>query len=166
MLLPQGTAVGPILAAALEAAVPSIWVQGVDFYYSADPADNSLPRGTNEVSIQSLVAVLNAAAEFCPDADIVAAGFNQGTAVIAGAVGDAPATLRDRIVGVALFGYTLNPPSENNGQIPNYPPAQTTVFCPFLDFVCWIPSWTVSPAIYGFDALTGAAFLASRINTP
>jgi cutinase len=45
-----------------------------------------------------------------------------------------PEPIKQRIAGVALYGYTKN--KQNNSQIKGYPPENTKVFCPKADGVC------------------------------
>jgi cutinase len=42
----------------------------------------------------------------CPNAEIVAGGYSQGAALTAATIRDLSATIRNKIVGVVLFGYT------------------------------------------------------------
>lgn len=72
------------------------------------------------------------ASEKCPDAAVVAGGYSQGTAVMAGSLGDL--ANQDQVKGVVLFGYTKN--EQNDEQIPGYPPERTQIFCNTGDAVC------------------------------
>jgi cutinase len=42
----------------------------------------------------------------CPNAQIVAGGYSQGAALTAATIRDLSSTIRNKIVGVVLFGYT------------------------------------------------------------
>lgn len=50
------------------------------------------------------------------------------------AVSTVPATVRNKIKGVVLFGYTKN--AQKKGGIPNYPKDRVRVFCAKSDGVC------------------------------
>lgn len=159
----QGGTVGPDLAGALSSRVRSLWVQGVGGPYDAAIADNTLPRGSSAASIREGVRLINLAASKCPSARIVTAGYSQGAALIAAAISDLNSSVRDRVTGSALFGYTKN--RQNNGRIPNYPADRTRVYCNFGDLVCEGQLIVLAPHLaYGPDARGPAAvFLAGRI---
>lgn len=59
---------------------------------------------------------------------------SQGSALIANVVSQLEPEIKDKTKGVVLFGYTKN--AQTNGQIPNYPPEQTKVYCSQSDGVC------------------------------
>ena len=105
--------------------------------------------------------MFNMANEKCPDASVVAGGYSQGTAVIAGSLGEVDA--KDQVKGVVLFGYTKN--QQNDEQIPDYPKEQTKIFCNTGDAVCK-GSLSVQPAHFAYtQAASGEApkFLIDQI---
>ena len=90
-------------------------------------------------------------------------GYSQGTAVIAGAIPKLDASLRNRVVGTVLFGYTKN--RQNNGGIQNYPAENLKVFCAVGDLVC-TGTLTITAAHFSYagDAAKPAPqFLQSKI---
>ena len=70
----------------------------------------------------------------CPNTKIVAGGYSQGAALIAGAVSGLDDDVKSMVKGVVLYGYTKN--LQNDGSIPDYPKDQTKVFCNVDDGVC------------------------------
>lgn len=76
---------------------------------------------------------------------------SQGAALTAAAIRDVDASIRNKIVGTVLFGYTKN--QQNNGQIVNYPSDRLEVFCAIGDLVC-TGSLTITAAhlSYGDEA--------------
>lgn len=101
--------------------------------------------------------------EKCPDASVVAGGYSQGTAVMAGSLGELDDEVKEQVKGVVLFGYTKN--QQNREQIPDYPVDRTKIFCNTGDAVCR-GSLSVLPAHfqYGQDARGDAPeFLISQI---
>jgi len=85
--------------------------------------------------------------------------------VIFNTVSNLPPDLKNRVVGVALYGYTKN--KQNNGGVPNYPPANVKVFCPAKDGVC---GGKLNVNAGHFSYLTGSSqkegytFLTEKIN--
>ena len=129
----QGSSTGPAVASALEKEYgDDLWVQGVGDPYKAGMGTNSLPKGASQAAIDEATKMFNMANEKCPDAAVVAGGYSQGTAVIAGSVGEVENV--DQVKGVVLFGYTKN--RQNDEQIPGYPKEQTKIFCNTGDAVC------------------------------
>ena len=59
---------------------------------------------------------------------------SQGTAVMMNAVSKLPETIKKKVVGVVLFGYTKN--GQQKGGIPNYPKENVLVLCSKSDGVC------------------------------
>lgn len=102
---------------------------------------------------------MNMAMTKCPDSTIVVGGYSQGSAVVDNAIQGLPAASQAKIAGVALFGFTRN--AQDNGQIPGYPKAQTTVFCAQGDLVC-DNTLTITAAhlSYAANAPAAASFLA------
>jgi cutinase len=88
---------------------------------------------------------------------------SQGAALIAAAVSDLSATVREQVKGAVLFGYTKN--KQNNGQIPNYPADRTAIYCAEGDLVCE-GTLTIAPPHFSYDDEAegvAADFLASKI---
>lgn len=101
--------------------------------------------------------------EKCPDASVVAGGYSQGTAVMAGSIGELDDKVKEQIKGVVLFGYTKN--QQNREQIPDYPTDRTKIFCNTGDAVCR-GSLSVLPAHFRyFQDARGEApqFLISQV---
>lgn len=101
--------------------------------------------------------------EKCPDAAVVAGGYSQGTAVMAGSLGELEDDVKEQVKGVVLFGYTKN--QQNNERIPGYPTDRTKIFCNDGDAVCR-GSLSVLPAHFAYTrAARGEApeFLISQI---
>ena len=89
--------------------------------------------------------------------------ISQGSALIAAALSDVTAAVRNKVVGTVLFGYTQN--LQNREGIPSYPSNRLKVFCAFGDLVC-SGTLTILPAhlSYGDEAANEApAFLISKI---
>lgn len=148
----------------MEDEFDDIWVQGVGGPYTAGLGENALPRGTSQAAIDEAVRLFNLANEKCPDAAVVAGGYSQGTAVIAGALEDVEANVQDQVVGAVLFGYTKN--RQNDESIPGYPLERTEIFCNRGDRVCEGTLIIAAPHFaYTGDARGPAAdFLAGQIN--
>lgn len=106
----QGGSTGPAVARALERTygADQVWVQGVGGPYRADLASNAQPGGTNQAAIGEAVRLFELADQKCPETPIVAGGYSQGTAVIAGAIPKLDAGLQARVVGtVSTFGLSV-----------------------------------------------------------
>ena len=90
---------------------------------------------------------------------------SQGTAVIAAAIPALSATVRNKVVGTVLFGYTRN--QQNGGQIPSYPADRLLVDCAVGDPVC-SGTLTVNAAHLSYSSdgsgARAATFLAGKIS--
>ncbi|RBR05210.1 hypothetical protein FVER53590_12346 [Fusarium verticillioides] len=159
-----GITVGPILAEAMQLAIPDIWIQGVGGPYTADLAPNFLPEGTTDASIDEAKRLFQMAFDKCPDTPVVTAGYSQGTVVVGYALSELQIAVQNQVVGAALYGYTKN--EQLGGRIPNYPTDKTKIFCLPTDLVC-DGTLFILPAhfLYGADAAgPGPEFLVGQIN--
>ncbi|KAF7550315.1 hypothetical protein G7Z17_g5810 [Cylindrodendrum hubeiense] len=144
---------GPRVATKLEAeyGADGVWIQGVGGAYKATLGDNALPRGTSSAAIQEMLGLFADANTKCPDATLIAGGYSQGAALAAASITDVDSTIRDKIAGTVLFGYTKN--LQNDGEIPEYPADKTKVFCNVGDLVCTGSLIVAAPHLaYGPDA--------------
>ncbi|CAO2653017.1 Nn.00g024280.m01.CDS01 [Neocucurbitaria sp. VM-36] len=162
----MGLLTGAPLASALEShyGASSVWVQGVGDPYTADLGSNLLPGGTSQAAINEAVRLFNEANTKCPNSTVVAGGYSQGSAVIAGAIPKLSTTVRAQVKGVVFFGYTQN--QQNGGGIPSYPQEDLKVFCAAGDEVC-NGTLIITPAhlSYGDEAAGEASqFLESKID--
>ncbi|KAM0328569.1 hypothetical protein ACHAQA_004977 [Verticillium albo-atrum] len=160
----MGMSAGPAVARVLESKYPkAVWVQGVGGPYRADLMSNLLPAGASNAAIAEARRLLDMAAAKCPSAKVVAGGYSQGSAVMAGGLSSAPETTKRQVQGVVLFGYTRN--AQNGGRVPGFPAERTKVFCRAGDSVCR-GTLLVGPAHFGYagDAAGPAPqFLIKRI---
>jgi len=108
--------------------------QGVGSPYSAGLGDNVAPAGTTAAAYNEAIRMFKMAAQKCPETILVAGGYSQGTAVMMNALSKLDPTVKNRVVGVVLFGYTKN--GQQKGGIPNYPKENIKVFCSSGDGVC------------------------------
>lgn len=161
----QGSLVGPYLADAIEAdlGADNVWVQGVGRDYAANLEGNLYTDGTQPKSIAEMVRLFRDASSKCPSAKILAGGYSQGAALTAAAVRDIDASIREKIVGVALFGYTKN--QQNGGKIINYPSNRLSVFCNPGDYVCQGSLLIAPPHLDYSNSASGPApdFLVGRV---
>ncbi|KAH7120312.1 cutinase 3 [Dactylonectria estremocensis] len=156
---------GPRIASKLEAEYGSdgVWIQGVGGAYRATIGDNALPRGTSTAAIAEMIGLFEEANTKCPDATLIAGGYSQGAALAAASITDVDSSIRDKIAGTVLFGYTKN--LQNGGEIPSYPADRTKVFCNVGDLVCTGSLIVAAPHLaYQSDA-SGAApeFLIQQV---
>ena len=88
---------------------------------------------------------------------------SQGAALTAAAISDLDTTVRNKVIGTVLFGYTKN--QQNRGGIPNYPQDRLKVFCAPGDLVCdGTLTITAAHLSYGDEARGEAPeFLISKI---
>jgi len=160
----MGTIVGPGVCSDLKSTLGAgnVACQGVGSPYDATIADNFLPQNTSPKDIGAATTLFNLASSKCPNTSIVAGGYSQGTAVIDGSVQQLSASVKAKVKGVVLFGFTRN--LQDGGRIPNYPTADTDVFCAVGDLVCdGTMEITLAHLSYGVDAPAAAAFLASKV---
>jgi cutinase len=100
----MGTCVGPELASALRAEIPSLSVQGVD--YPANSYGNT-EYGASGGPYMAMLA--REARRQCPDTKIVLAGYSQGARCIHGALEKSEHPVDGReIAAVVAFGDPLN----------------------------------------------------------
>ncbi|KAI5923769.1 cutinase [Camillea tinctor] len=160
-----GLSAGPIVASMLELnyGASNIWVQGVGGAYTADVPSNFLPGGTSKVAINEAKRLFELARAKCPSTPIVAGGYSQGTAVIAGAITALEPATQELIKGVVLFGYTQN--IQNKGEIPGFPFYLVQVYCLITDVVCYSVLFVMpSHFMYGIQAAIDAPqFLEDRL---
>ncbi|KAL4877752.1 cutinase 3 [Aspergillus karnatakaensis] len=160
----MGFIVGPQVCSNLKSELgrDNVACQGVGGAYTASLIPNFLPQNTNRASIQAAVDMFDLA-DACPDTQIVAGGYSQGSAVIFGAIQDIDDSLKSKVKGVVLFGYTRN--LQDRGRIPDYPENQTKVFCAVGDLVCsGTLVITASHLVYGVNAREAAGFLAGKVS--
>ncbi|KKK14716.1 hypothetical protein P175DRAFT_0438940 [Aspergillus ochraceoroseus IBT 24754] len=160
-----GYIVGPGVCSNLKAKLGGdVACQGVGGAYTAGLTPNFLPQNTDQASINAATDMFNMANTKCPNTQIVAGGYSQGSAVMDNAIQALPADLRAKVKGVALFGFTRN--LQDGGKIPNYPAGQTKVYCAIGDLVCdGTLVITAAHLTYGLDAGNAASFLASKVST-
>jgi cutinase len=141
----------------------NVWIQGVGGPYAANLEGNLWPDGSQPSAINEMKRLLQMANDKCPNAKIVAGGYSQGAALAAAAIRDISASIRNKIVGTILFGYTKN--QQNNGQIVNYPSNRLRVFCNQGDLVCEGTLIVAPPHLNYNDVASNAGpnFLVSSI---
>ncbi|RAL12886.1 cutinase precursor [Aspergillus homomorphus CBS 101889] len=163
----MGLVIGPQLCQALKAQISPnrVACQGVEGQYVGLIKPNFLDYNTDPKSIQTAKTTIEEAASKCPNTQIVAGGYSQGSAVIDYAVQELNSDTRNKLKGVVLFGFTRN--KQDHGQIPGYPQDKVKVYCAPGDVVCdGILVITPSHQVYGVNAGDAADFLARQVNLP
>ncbi|PLN79673.1 putative cutinase [Aspergillus taichungensis] len=161
----MGLIIGGPTCAALKAKLgaENVACQGVGGDYTANLLPNFLSENTDAKSIAEATKMFTMAKEKCPDTQIVAGGYSQGSAVIDNSVKALDEDLKAQVKGVTLFGFTRN--VKDKGTIPNYPKEQVKVFCALGDMVC-VGTLIITPAhlTYGINAREAAEFLAGTVS--
>ncbi|KAF7592140.1 hypothetical protein BBP40_000627 [Aspergillus hancockii] len=162
----MGTVIGPPLCTQLKSKLGAdkVACQGVGGLYTGGLMQNALPQNTDPGAISTAKGLFEQASTKCPNTQIVAGGYSQGSAVIDNAVQQLSSEVKDKVKGVVLFGFTRN--LQDKGQIPNYPKEDVKVFCAVGDMVC-SGTLIVLPAhlTYGLNAGEAASFLAGKVQS-
>ncbi|KAI5858158.1 cutinase [Tricharina praecox] len=148
-----GSIAGPPFFTAIDKAVGSIAVQGVDY-----PADvvGFLAGGSSD-GAKNMAQYAQTAITNCPDTKLVMSGYSQGAQVARKAVNQLGAA-QSSIGAIVLFG------DPNNGDSWGALQAKTKTFCNVGDLICAGTS-VILPAhlTYGSDATAAANFVKQMV---
>jgi hypothetical protein len=102
-----GTVVGPPLASAMQAALGSVAVQGVDYAASTAGAETGAVSPAQAQGALMMANLTNAALAACPQTQVVLAGYSQGAEQVHGALenlqqGQVAVGVRGRCAGLVL----------------------------------------------------------------